>query len=97
MKEYLEKSVVLDNVLNQMQCSKSLLAMQERIQNLESADVVEQKHGRWVLVKDWSTEIIEDGEKYWVCSLCGCGSDSYDTTYHTKFCPQCGARMDGET
>lgn len=97
MKEYLEKSVVLDNVLNQMQCSKSLLAMQERIQNLESADVVEQKYGRWVLVKDWSTEIIEDNEKYWECSLCGCGSDNYDTTYHTKFCPQCGARMDGET
>lgn len=44
MKEYLEKSVVLDNVLDQMQCSKSLLAMQERIQNLECADVAEQKH-----------------------------------------------------
>lgn len=61
------------------------------------ADVVERKRGKWVLVEDFSTEEIEDGEKYWVCSLCGCGSDSYDTTYHTNYCPNCGADMRGVT
>lgn len=60
---------------------------------IPTADVVERKHGKWILVQDFSTEEIEDGEKYWVCSFCGCGSDSYDTTYHTNYCPNCGADM----
>ena len=55
------------------------------------------KTGKWILVKDWSNEVVECGEKYWVCSLCGCGSDSYDTTYHTSFCPNCGADMREES
>ena len=95
MKEYLEKSVVLDNVLNQMQCSKSLLAMQERIQNLESADVVEQKHGKW---KAASEDLI-------ICTSCKCGFllpypnriEEAKTVYGWNFCPNCGAQMDGDS
>lgn len=55
-------------------------------------DVVKQRKGKWILKQEYDIS-EEDGEKYWECSLCGCGSDSYDTTYHTNFCPNCGARM----
>lgn len=53
------------------------------------------KHGKWILKQEYNI-CEEDGEKYWECSLCGCGSDSYDTTFHTNFCPNCGCQMDGE-
>lgn len=60
---------------------------------IPAADVRPVVRGKWILKHDYSTEEIEDGEKYWECSLCGCGSDSYDTTWHTPFCPNCGADM----
>ena len=94
MSEYVSKDIVVKNVLDQMLHSKSLIAMHERIYNLEAADVAERKHGEWILKQEYDI-CEEDGEKFWECSLCGCGSDSYDTTYHTNFCPNCGADMRG--
>ena len=95
MNEYVSKDIVVKNVLDQMLHSKSLIAMRERIMNLKSANVAERKRGKWLLKQEYS--IYEgDGEKFWECSLCGCGSDSYDTTFHTNFCPNCGAIMRGD-
>lgn len=65
-------------------------------QDCDKFPVVSVVRGKWILKHDYSTEEIEDGEKYWECSLYGCGSDSYDTTWHTPFCPNCGADMRGE-
>ena len=56
-----------------------------------AADVVPVRRGEWVLIDD---DGFQDGERYWKCSLCGCGSDSYDTVYHTPYCPNCGAKME---
>lgn len=53
------------------------------------------RRGRWILKRTVGDE-SDEPEQYWECSLCGCGSDSYDTVYHTPYCPNCGARMDGE-
>lgn len=58
-------------------------------------DVQPVKHGKWILKSQYES-IEEYPEQYWECSLCGCGSDSFDTVYHTNYCPNCGARMDGE-
>ena len=51
----------------------------------------EEFRGRWELTnaEDW-------GEKYWQCSVCGCGESSYDCNYHTNYCPNCGAKMDAD-
>ena len=52
------------------------------------ADVVEVRHGEW----EKRTFIIFDSEKVgYRCSEC---NTTWDTTTH--FCPNCGAKMDGE-
>ena len=53
-----------------------------------TADVVEVRHGEW----EKRTFIIFDSEKVgYRCSEC---NTTWDTTTH--FCPNCGAKMDGE-
>ena len=61
---------------------------------IPAADVVEVKHGRWVKkferYHDTHTDESWD-EEYCSCPLCG--KDSY---LEHNYCPNCGARMDGE-
>lgn len=55
-----------------------------------AADVVEVRHGKWE-----ESEIPE--EKY-VCSVCGGACWYYDyqgELAKSRFCPNCGAKMDG--
>ena len=65
-------------------------AIMEEIDKLPIADVQEVRHGYW----------IEDigAEKGCFCSVCGSGwlitlESDY---YKSDFCPNCGARMDGD-
>ena len=64
----------------------------EALNNLPAADVVEVRHGRWV------TDGLGDGER--VCSVCkryALYTHRYSYgQYLTAYCPNCGARMDGE-
>ena len=56
--------------------------------------VVVQKHGRWeIIVDDYDCEMMQ-------CSCCG--SEFYDGDNDTvdclhNYCPNCGAKMDGDT
>ena len=59
------------------------------LNDLPSVEVEPVKRGKWIL----KSEAPITGEKYWECSLCGCGSDSFDTVYFTPYCPYCGAKM----
>ena len=52
-----------------------------------AADVAPVVHGDWIL------RHIGAGH-YWECSVCHTNPCIY-VTEHTKFCPNCGARMDG--
>lgn len=58
------------------------------IENTPEADVVEVKHGEWLL------KHIGAGH-YWECSECHTNPCIY-VTEDTKYCPNCGARMDGD-
>ena len=57
------------------------------------ADVVEVRHGEWIEKDDgW------DGVLY-TCSACGCDWTTIDGTpfeNNMRYCPECGAKMDGE-
>jgi hypothetical protein len=57
-------------------------------------DAVPVVHGRWVEIgrnsHDYETSIEEK------CSLCGRYVYRYDTELQDNYCPNCGARMDGE-
>ena len=58
----------------------------EVIADIPSADVQSVKHGEW--------KINSDGY-YPYCSVCGTAADQL-TKHLTKFCPECGTRMDGD-
>jgi hypothetical protein len=57
------------------------------------ADVAPVRHGRWKFKQD--KEWVGNG-KYW-CSVCryGFASGAYHKVDEFKFCPMCGAKMDG--
>ena len=56
-----------------------------------TADVVEVRHGRWI------EDSLIDGASF--CSLCGYEDYRYDNDrneWGSKYCPNCGAEMDGK-
>lgn len=60
---------------------------------LNSADVSSIRHGRWIeYTKVIIPEPYNKWEQAWKCSECG--SDDGFVAYN--FCPNCGAKMDGE-
>lgn len=66
----------------------------EDIDNAPTADVVEVKHGEWFIGKD----IFGNG--FMNCSECHCDVDvefdEPDEVELFKYCPHCGAKMDGK-
>lgn len=63
------------------------------IGNAPAADVQEIKHGEW---KSFNSEDTLYGSYY--CSACGHGQDIgmvIPLTTEFKYCPNCGAKMDG--
>ena len=59
----------------------------DAIKDVPSADVVEVKHGRWENGDGSKATCLYDV----YCSVCGEVSE-----YSTDYCPNCGAKMDGE-
>ena len=60
--------------------------IREGIENAPTADVVEVKHGEWLLGKYKCMDRS-------VCSVCNSVYEGGDTW---NYCPNCGAKMDGE-
>ena len=55
---------------------------------VESADVAPVRHGEWV--------VCGDGDNVpWMCSHCGKTTASKYKIMYGKYCPNCGAMMDG--
>lgn len=55
-----------------------------------TADVRENVHGEWIKVYDKWGDIVTTVEGY-KCSIC-----DYFNTDNDNYCPNCGAKMDGE-
>lgn len=64
-----------------------LSVVQDAVRNIPAADVAPVRHGEWLLRH-------EGHGHYWECSVCHTNPCIY-VTKDTKFCPNCGARMDG--
>ena len=84
-----------------------LLSAKAFIETAETADVLEVRHGKWI----WFEDAIDWGLGAWICSEChgrneniGAGKPGYDNSIGknpyiwagSKFCPNCGAKMDEE-
>ena len=63
------------------------------IGNIKSVDVAAVRHGR---LEEWDDGF---GGTYYHCSVCGedwCTIDGTPAENCMRYCPQCGARMDGD-
>lgn len=93
MKEYIEREIVL-SLLNRNSITKHItfaddVSIYDAVKSLPTADVVEVKHGKWIVennVSDW-----KDRSKYILsikCSECGethfLGSTEYENEYNEE-------------
>ena len=103
MAEYIEREAVYNTLKAKYcdECTDEKCQMCEYadimfvLDNLPIADVQPIRHGRWEEIEEYGGW----GDTYFRCSICG---DEWDLDAGTpaengmKYCPNCGARMDGE-
>ncbi len=98
MAEYIERSAALDKLDEALVRSiesggshevSGLVTAKCQIAAVPAADVVEVRHGEWV-VKDLNNPLYES-KKAPHCSVCGEMS-----FIRWDYCPDCGAKMNGE-
>lgn len=58
------------------------------IKGMKAADVAPVRHGRWIEQEKYAFGVM------YVCSICG--NRILDTGHSWNYCPNCGAKMDGE-
>ena len=62
------------------------------LEDATTVDAVEVVHGRWVKDEEASKNHIE---AIYVCSACE-NCEAWGNTEKTNYCPNCGAKMDGD-
>ena len=87
MSKYIDADALLNNLPDDLPYKASVKRV---LIQAPTADVVEVRHG------EWKTPTTINGRAFNVphCSVCDgipCGVDE-----NTKYCPNCGAKMDGE-
>ena len=80
-REALKNQIAKNKLMAREPAAKRILAM---IDDMPAADVAPVVHGHWI--------ICSDGY-YPYCSVCKCEPQGREMT---KFCPNCGAKMDEE-
>ena len=92
------KHCVKGNICDQCKerdTKKCILTMLDKIMNDEvpTVDVVEVRHGEWI---DKPTGAYSRMQSW--CSACGkhSGIGGIESNRHKPYCPNCGAKMDGE-
>lgn len=96
MVEYIDKDALLKDITDNYNCAEVECWSADYTMGFERAmDIVSKalplnvaivKHGRWL-----------DNKDYVLCSECGALWNYYDNdTRNFKYCPACGARMDGD-
>lgn len=96
MAEYIDKKALLDEICRD-NCERPYdgtchnCRMTETIADFPAADVAPVVHGKWEF------SVFVDGDANDPrCKCSECGSIETPLARH-KYCPNCGARMDGET
>ena len=89
MDEYIKRESAIEAIMNDPPDAHYPHWYADKIKAIQSADVAPVRHGKWELSKNYVG--------YCSCSMC---SDCYVEPewvdrLHWRFCPSCGARMDG--
>ena len=100
MSDYISKTLLLHDIAVVASMMDDPIKIYDQmsaiVKESPTTDVVELKHGKWIdtepHLKDWQQR--KNGMAYY-CSVCGhrAGKNKHRTY---KYCPWCGARMDGE-
>lgn len=85
MDEYIKKDDLLKEIESTAMWSRPYGELYEAVQDMLAADVAPVRHGRWKCHGDCG--VTE-------CSVCGWRVEEYVGDY--AYCPNCGAKMDGE-
>ena len=93
MNEYIERERLLRrfNIDDMMNVNGSLISLEDArntISNFPAADVAPVRHGRII-------ETIENGRMKRVFSCCGTDFTEMTCWMTPRYCPNCGAKMDG--
>lgn len=67
--------------------------IQQAVDECPAVDAVTVVHGRWK--KNWHDNSLI-GHEYEECSICGCMISDTEKFWDCNYCPNCGAKMDGE-
>lgn len=95
MSEYIDRNEAYDAVLFATCGTGHQYEATCAIDRIPEADVAPVAHGSW----DGTADGYADGElvyDMWNCSVCGFDADGADEKPAWKFCPNCGAKMDGK-
>lgn len=99
MSRYIERKVVINKVneipvhFNSGDIRYGIEVAIQAIKDTPTADVAEVKHGHWI---DKNAESRLRTQSW--CSACGkrSGIGGIESNRHKAYCPNCGAKMDGE-
>ena len=90
MSRYIDADVLIDDLIHNHCFYPAIVS--SAIKNTPTADVVEVVHASWV----WGKVCSNSG---YCCTNCGCGFTGENAEWiakEHKYCPNCGAKMDGE-
>ena len=94
MSDYIKREDALDIVAHNNVHGEITLNRYDKIidgiYEIPSADVAPVRHGRWI--EHYKSDAPPTLKERWICSWCG----NVQTYGATGYCPNCGARMDGE-
>lgn len=104
--EELARKRVLDTPTNSPAYARYVAQLNERtelkhkIYDFPAAEVAEVRHGEW----KYDPNGMDCGLGAWVCNVCGCNNNNLGMSERinpylfsgSKFCPNCGTKMDGE-
>ena len=85
--DFLNREIaVLSERMTEVPIPITLQSVINEVVKFPSADVAHVLHGKWVDMQVRRNHAL-------ICSVCRCDTG---VIYEYKFCPHCGARMDGE-
>ena len=91
MAEYIKKEDIEQKIqdgLNNLVLGHDAIEVLGMIYEMPSADVAPVRHGEWI--------VCGDGDNVpWMCSHCGKTTAHKYKVMYGKYCPNCGAKMDG--
>lgn len=91
MDEYIKRDTVINHLDACMDTiwKPEIVALKCFVEGIPAADVAPVRHGRWV----HDGQRVRCGVDWWHCSNCGSLASGVEIKF--RYCPHCGAKMDG--